>query len=188
MDKSKFTEVRLDAVEETESAPDILRAKRVMNNIADAIGMEHPAEPLEEVVYRVKKRRRINSFLTVAEIVLISLIILSSLALFLRGYIAGVTVNNNSALTETVAPPRSESVSYKNGALELHLIPGGLPLDYSTASAVRVSDGAEMAVECDAEGSAAYIPCPRATADYSLTICDTRGIPYTFTLHLVVGS
>ena len=186
MDKKKFTEVRLDA-EVSESAPDLAAAKRVMNNISDSIGIQRPSEPFEAVVERVRKRRQISSFLTIAEIVLVALIILSGLALFMRGYITNVTVNHGPALTETVAPPHSESVSYKNGALEMHLVPGGLPLDYSTASAVRASDSAELAVDCDADGDVVYISCPRETADYRLTICDTRGIPYTFTLHLVAG-
>lgn len=188
MDKNKFTEVRLDAVEETASAPDILAAKRVMNNITDAIGMERPSTPLEAVLERVRRRRRIASFLTVTEIVLVILIVLSSVALFLRGYITGVTVNPNTALTETVAPPRSESVSYKNGSLEMHLVPGGLPLDYPTATALRVSDSAELPVEYDEAEDTVYITCPRETDDYRLTVCDTRGIPYTFTLHLVAGN
>lgn len=187
MDKKILTEVP-DAKEAPESAPDIKDAERVMNNIMDTVGVGRASKPLAEVVHRVKKRRRIYNFLTVTEIVLVILIVLSSFVLFMRGYITNVTVNHSSVLTEPVAPPRSEDVRYRNGALEIRLVPGALPLDYSTAAAVRVSDGAELTVYYDTAENTVYIPCDRETDDYSLTVCDTQGIPYTFTMHIYSGN
>lgn len=188
MDRKKFTEVRSNTEVVPEAAPDLAAAERVMNNIMDSVGVERPTRPLGEVLRRVKKRRQVTNFLTIMELVLVGIIILSSLALFMRGYIANVTVNHSSTLTETVAPPHSSSVRYRDGALEMHLVPGDLPLDYSSATAVRVSDGAQLAVGWDAVENTVYIPCSRETNDYNLTICDTQGIPYTFTLHIVSGN
>lgn len=188
MDRKNFAEVRPAGEDSFEPIPDIHAAERVMNNIMDSVGAARPSRSLEEVVSRVKKRRRISNFLTVMEIVLIATILLAGLALFMRGYIANVTVKPNNMLTETVAPPHSAAVSYRDGALEMRLVPGEFPLDYTTATATRLSDGAAAAVEFDVQTDTVYITCPRQTDDYSFTICDAQGIPYTFTLHIVTGN
>lgn len=170
-----------------EETPDVRAAESVFNRVLDTAGVPRPEEPLEAVVRRVKKRRRVGGMLTVMGLVLIVLIITMGGLLFLREYFTHVTVSPSMTLTENVEPPHSESVRYRDGALEMCLVPGESPLDYASASAVRASDGAAVAVECDEESSTVYIPCSRDTDDYYLTISDAEGIPYTFVLHIVSG-
>lgn len=185
MDNKQFSDLKLN---EDVPAPDMANAQRVFDRIVDTAGMERPSQPLEEVVEKVRKRHRIDSFLTVACIVLVALILLMGFALFMRGYITNVTVNRSPInVTQTADPPRSVSVGYTAGSLYIQIVPGELPLDYSSMTAMRVSDGASVEAEYDAAEDTVYVPCPRKTDDYALTIYDTQGFPYTFTLHLTIN-
>lgn len=170
-------------------APDMFNAQKIFDRIVDSAGMDRPAQPLEEVVQKVRKRHRINSFLVAACLTLILLIALMGFALFMRGYIANVTVSRDPVQSvQSVEPPRSVSVGYSDGSLYIQLAPGGLPLDYSELSVLRVSTGAAVTAEYDAAEDAVYIPCPRESDDYALTVHDSHGLAYTFTLHLAVNN
>lgn len=169
-------------------APDMPNAQKIFDRIVDSAGMDRPAQPLEEVVWKVRKRHRINSFLAVSCIVLVALILLMGFALFMRGYIANVTVNRSLIkVSQTADPPRSVSVGYSNGELYIQIAPGGVPLDYSSISVLRVSDGGSVQAEYDAAKDTVYIPCPRENNDYALTVYDTQNVPHTFTLHLSIN-
>lgn len=185
MDKKIFQD--LDKNEDI-PAPDMRNAQKVFDRIMDTAGMERPALPLEEVVQKVRKRRRINSFLTAGCIVLVIIIALMGFALFMRGYITNVTVDRSPIkVSQTADPPRSVSVGYSNGELYIQIAPGGVPLDYSSISVLRVSDGGSVQAEYDAEKDTVYIPCPRENNDYALTVYDTQNVPHTFTLHLSIN-
>lgn len=185
MDIMQFFDMKL---KEDVSAPDISNAKRALDKIVASSGMEPPSRPLEEVVEKVRKRHRIDSFLAVSCIVLVALILLMGFALFMRGYIANVTVNRSLIkVSQTADPPRSVSVGYSNGELYIQIAPGGVPLDYSSISVLRVSDGGSVQAEYDAAKDTVYIPCPRENNDYALTVYDTQNVPHTFTLHLSIN-
>lgn len=185
MDKKIFQD--LDKNEDI-PAPDMRNAQKVFDRIMDTAGMERSALPLEEVVQKVRKRRRINSFLTAGCIVLVIIIALMGFALFMRGYITNVTVDRSAiTVAQSVEPPRSVSVGYTDGSLYIQLAPGDLPIDYSSMSVLRVSNGAQVEAEYNAAEDTVYITCPRESDDYALTVYDTQGLPYTFTLHLSIN-
>ena len=184
MDNKNFSDLKYN---EDIPAPDIGNAQRVFDKIMASSGMEQPSQPLEEVVQKVRKRHRIDSFLAVSCIVLVALILLMGFALFMPGYIANVTVNRSPInVSQTADPPRSVSVGYTNGELYIQIVPGSVPLDYSSMSVQRLSDGASVQAEYDAAEDTVYIPCPRESDDYALTVYDSENFPYTFTLHLKV--